>query len=157
MIETIDWSLIQKYADKSGMNPEWIAACIMTESNNNPWAMRYEPNYHYLYSPRVFAANLGISVETEEVCQRSSFGLMQIMGGVCRELHFQGHLPEVFDPDLNLEIGTEKLKKCMQRYGSIHDAIAAYNAGSVVKTLGGFYKNQKHVDRFDSWLRTILG
>lgn len=151
----IPWIQVEQHAKENGLELDWVGACIMTESLGKPYSVRYEPNYQYLVHPRDWADKLGLSVETEECMQKCSFGYMHVMGGLARELGFDGMLPELFDVDLNLKYGTLKLKLLMQKYGNIHDSIAAYNAGSVRKTDGGFYVNQKHVDRFDQWLRKI--
>lgn len=155
MVNKLPWGWIDKYAIEAGLEPDWVAACIMTESNANPYAVRYEPHFRYLLHPRVWAEKLNLSVETEEMCQKTSWGYMQIMGAVARELGFDGHIPELLDVHANLKYGTMKLKQLMWKYGNIHDSIAAYNAGSVRKTPGGLYENQRHVDKFDAWLRKI--
>lgn len=154
-VNRIPWGWVEKYAKEAGLEPDWVAACIMTESNGNPYAVRYEPHFKYLLNTRIWAEKLGLSVETEEVCQKTSWGYMQIMGAVARELGFEGHITELLDVQVNLKFGTLKLKQLVWKYGNILDAIAAYNAGSVRKTPGGHYENQKHVDRFDALLRKI--
>lgn len=151
----LPWKEIEEGASKHGLEPDWVAACIMTETNGNMFAVRYEPAFKYLYTPRIYAEKLNLSVETEETCQKMSWGYMQVMGAVCRELGFQGHIPQVLDPSINIDLGCKKIQNLMNKYGDIFQAIAAYNAGSVRKTAGGFFVNQKHVDRFDSWLRKI--
>jgi hypothetical protein len=149
------WTQIEEAGALHGIDTKHIAACILTETNGNRFAIRYEPHYRYLVNPKDFADRLNISVETEEFSQKTSWGLMQVMGGVARELGFVGHLPQLIEIEFGIKYGAMKLKKCMDKYGNIHDAIAAYNAGSVRKTAGGLYFNQKHVDRFDSHLRSL--
>ena len=154
-IKELPWGVIAQVSVSHGLNPLWVGAMIMTESGGERLSMRYEPHYKYLYHPRDFSQKLGITVETEEVLQKSSFGLTQFMGAVAREFGFNGLLPELFNIEKNIEYGCRALKKHYQNYGNIHDSIASYNAGSVRKTPGGFYENQKHVDRFDIWLRKV--
>lgn len=154
-VNRIPWIQVEKWATQYGLEPDWVAACIMTESSGNQFSARFEPHFKWTYHPRVWAEKMGLTFETEDTCQKMSWGYMQIMGAVARELGFDGHIPELVDTDINLKFGCLKLQQLMQRYGDIHSAIAAYNAGSVRKTPGGFYENQKHVDRFDSWLRKI--
>lgn len=154
-IADLPWNEINYYAEKYGLNKNWIAAFIMNESMNNRYAMRYEMAWKYLLNPKEFADQNGLSVNTEVIAQSCSWGLMQLMGSVARELGYTGHLPMLTEINLGLDLGCKKLKAIMQKYTDIHDAAAAYNAGSVRKTPGGFYENQKYVDRFDSFLRAL--
>lgn len=155
MSKNLPWNEIGFYADKYDLDAKWIAACVLTESNGNQHTARYEPGYKYLYHPRTFAAKLGISVETETALQMLSVGLMQPMGAVARELGFTGHLGLLYDVNANLDIGVKHLATKFKKYANIEDAIAAYNAGSVRKTAGGMYENQRHVDRFMQHLRGL--
>lgn len=52
-------------------------------------------------------------------------GLMQIMPQTQQELG----LEDSFDPDANVHAGVRYLKKMLDRFGSLHLALAAYNAG----------------------------
>jgi hypothetical protein len=151
----LPWELIRFYSDRHGLEDKHVAACILTESQGDQYTARYEPNFRYLYFPRDFAKNLNISYETEEVLQKTSWGYMQPMGAIARELGFHGMITMLIEPKLNLDTGCHKMKLLSQKYGNIKDVIAAYNAGSVRKTDGGLYVNQKHVDRFDFWLRKV--
>lgn len=124
-------------------------ALVETESTGNEWAYRYEPQYPYLEAPEIYAARRGISRASETALQMSSFGLTQVMGGVAREHSFQGDLPELFKPEVSLEYGFRHLRNKADRYGDEPGTLyAAYNAGSVRRTSGGMFINQKHVDRF---------
>lgn len=154
-LELLPWGIIASKATEYGLQANWIAAVIMTESGGNKYSARYEPHFKYLYHPRTYAEKLGITVETEEVMQKTSIGLMQMMGAVARESGFSGHLPELYNIERNIKYGCIALKKHYQKYGNIIDGVAAYNAGSVRKTKGGLYVNEKHVDRFGGWLRKI--
>lgn len=59
--------------------------------------------------------------------------------------------PEAFpraktDVAFNIEYGAKYLASQYKRYGDWHDAVAAYNAGSVKKDASGRYTNQPYVD-----------
>lgn len=153
----LPWEEIKKASIEHGIDPIHIAACIVTETAGNRFAARFEPKWRYFFEDRKsIADDLMISVETETMLQATSFGYMQVMGAVARENGFMGHITQLIEPEIGIKYGCIKLKKCLNKYGDIYDAIAAYNAGGVRKTPGGFYENQKHVDRFDRNLRELI-
>ena len=117
-------------AEKHGVKPELLAAIVAVESGGRPWVVRYEPQYKYLVDPIQWARKLGLSTPTEEVLQKTSFGLVQIMGGVARELKFKGVLTELLDPVTNLDFGARKLAALGKKHKALTDVIASYNAGS---------------------------
>lgn len=129
-------------------------AIIETESNFKPMAIRYEENWKYLYMGEIHAKMNGISYSTEKTLQKFSWGLMQVMGTVLRELGFSGSFLEMVDPALSIEYGCRKLKELLDKHATRDDAIAAYNAGSA-KRVGGVYVNQSYVDKvnknFKKW------
>lgn len=128
----------------------------MVESGGNPYVMRFEPKYIYTLTPAQYAQSLGITRETEEMLQKHSWGLVQCMGSVCRELGHKGHLTELLDKELNLDFGARKIKSLLQKYDE-RSAIAAYNAGSPRKTPGGNFVNQVYVDKVYGYLNTLRG
>jgi soluble lytic murein transglycosylase-like protein len=136
-------------ADKHGINQDLVCAVVFVESAWNPWAVRHEPLFKYLYHPRECADRFGIpSVTTETFLQMTSLGLMQVMGAVAREYGFDRWLTELSDPELGLEYGCRHLKKKLEAYGGDEmAAVSAYNAGVARKTHGGMFTNQAHVDR----------
>jgi soluble lytic murein transglycosylase-like protein len=155
----LDWDLIRKKASEHGLDPNLVAAFIMQESSGNPWKFRYEPlvasSQRYMVQARDFASNLNISPETEVVLQSSSYGLLQIMGFVCRELGFKGMLTELLQAELNLEYGCQKIKSCLQRWHTEADAVSAYNQGSPRKMPSGMFENQKYVDQLYRYLNEL--
>ena len=101
------WETIQENAAKSGLDPYLILAMIRQESLFDPQAL----------SPA------------------SAFGLMQLLPSTAgREAKRMG-LPSpasenLFDPDLNIMLGTQHLKGLLQLYSdNVVKAVAAYNAG----------------------------
>jgi len=148
--------LVDSAALKHGIEQALLAAIIQTESGGDMWVTRYEPQYNYLYFARNNAENNKITVATEETLQRMSWGLTQLMGGVCRELGFEGQIPQMITPELNLDYACRFIKQKQQKYGDDPCVTyAAYNAGSIRKLPSGFYVNQKNVDRFYSIYQTM--
>ncbi len=138
-----------KWADHYRLERQLVLAVIQVESAGDPWSCRYEPAYPYLETPSQYAARNGINTTTEEVLQRTSFGLMHVMGGVFRQYGWQGPLPEAFKPEMSLEYGCRHLARKASKWGDDPCTLyASFNAGSVRKTPGGMFHNQKNVDRF---------
>lgn len=142
------FELIQSTSKAHGIDQNLVMAIATAESAGNPLAVRYEPNYNYFWYVRHWSDILSITYETEQMLQATSFGLMQTMGAVCREYGYNKTLVAIVsDPEAQLLYGITHIKKFLVKYGIMEDAIAAYNAGSVRKTSGGFYQNQKYVDK----------
>jgi hypothetical protein len=139
-------SKIKVYADKYSIPWELIASICMQESAGDANAIRYEPRWQWgLFHVHAFANSHNISIATETMLQKCSYGLTQTMGVVAREMGFKGPLVTLLDPDTNLDIGCRKIKELMLRYSEQSQVIAAYNAGSPRKR-AGMYVNQRYVD-----------
>lgn len=136
------WEETKAACEPLGLDPVVLYAMLWKESSYNPWAMRYEPLFKWTLAHRDWASRLGLSPETEMLAQKSSWGLGQIMGAVAREHGFRGHLTELVQPKINLELCAKHLKKKLVVYGSIEAAVSAYNQGDNRKTPGGMYRNQ---------------
>lgn len=140
---------IQAASEEHEVPVSLIKAICRKESNFITWASRYEPGWKYfLDADKIteFCKKTSSSVATEKIHQATSWGLMQVMGTVARELGYEGHLPALCLPEIGLFYGVKKLKKCLSVPGrSVMDAIAAYNAGTPV-VINGKYKNQEYVD-----------
>lgn len=126
-----------------GVEAPFLAAIVRQESGGNPWAVRYEPGYAWLYdidasapfrgmlNPKTFPAPDGVSGETEWVSQKCSWGLGQVMGAVARELLFPGRfLSELCLPDVGAEYAARLIARLKHRYKELPDIASAYNAGS---------------------------
>lgn len=127
---------------------ELVMAIIETESSGNPWAMRYEEMYIYinLRAPRPESC----TALTEKILQKSSFGLMQIMGGTARHLGFKRWLGELLEPETNIRYGVLWLSRLYDEYHESHGiegVIAAYNSGSPRKSSSGEYVNKGYVEK----------
>lgn len=140
--------LIESKAAVHGLDPDLVEAHILTESSGKPDATRFEQGFHDQY-----VAPLGLTDNTEIWGRSTSWGLMQIMGQVARELGYQGSFPGLLEPSINLEYGCKKLARCYKKYPG--DAgIAAYNSGTPRKK-GDEFINQVYVDRVKGFLAMI--
>lgn len=113
-------------ATTAGLDPALVCAVCEQESNWNPWAVRFEPAFYSRY----IVPLKGISA-TEAYGRAFSYGLMQIMGEVARELHFtEPYLTSLCDPRTNLDFGCKKLKKCLDASGGmVPSALLKWNGG----------------------------
>lgn len=137
-------------AGANRIDPDLVEAIVIVESGANPWALNYEPRYRYLVDVRTwqpfrtlteaetaseippadFRAVAG-DPDQEWVSQQASWGLMQLMGALARELGFKGpYITELCRVDLNLRLGCRHLANLLRwADGDIARAAAAYNAG----------------------------
>lgn len=156
-VPIVNKALIDYSANNPGKSAPSLAlvlAIMKQESNGEPWAVRYEPEFNKWLNGRI-AANpalfkvygRAISRSTEVIMRSSSFGQFQIMGQTLRELGFAGqYLTECCDPKISAEYGIKFLAKLMNKYNNEDAAIAAYNAGSPRLGKTGKYVNQEYID-----------
>ena len=137
--------LIERHPARGHISVACVKAFCMAESSCNPWAYRYEPFYKYLVGNKL------TMTATERAGQMSSWGLMQVMGGVAREYGFSGSFPQLCDPVIALRYGMMHLAHFYKQHGNWPDAIASYNAGSPRRDDGGKYVNQPYVDNILKW------
>ncbi len=102
-----DLELIKKYSELNGLESEFVCAVIKTESG-------FDPN---------------------ATSNRSASGYMQIIEKTAmwgsEELKIENFsYNDIYDPELNIKIGTWYLKKLVDQFGTYDTALAAYNAGS---------------------------
>lgn len=138
-------SLIAGIAAGHGLDPQLVAAIVDVESRGNTWAARYEPGYPYLYRPKEMARAIGASLDTMLVLQRTSWGLMQVMGATAYDLGFRGWPTALCDPATGIEYGCRYLARQAKRYKTLSDLIASYNAGTVRTDEHGEYLNRGYV------------
>lgn len=152
-----------------------VLAITEIESSFQIAAFNPEPPYRYLWDiakgtafraltadelvsevpPDDFCAPRGVPRDAEWWGQQASWGLMQMMGGVARELGYDGPwLTElVADPMLAVDLGCRHLARKVKLFGQddLVPAIAAYNAGSpqlLADTAGRrVYRNQDYVNK----------
>lgn len=122
--------------------PVWLLrGQILVESGGNPFAIRYEPDYPYLWdvlkdgpwtpAEAPFPSYGGCSSLTELTAQKTSWGLLQVMGAVARERGYTGiFLSGLCDSGVGLRIGAGLLKELLTWAGGDQpQALGAYNAG----------------------------
>jgi hypothetical protein len=125
------------------------------ESSLNPRATRFEPKYKYLFEARKFAELLNIPEEEESAAQMTSWGLMQVMGGVCREYGYSALIPALQeDAELALTYSARHLKNKIHKYGTL-EGIVSYNSGSPRKEKTGMYSNQHYLDKVNRELMAL--
>lgn len=118
--------LIEKTAKKYGVDPQVIYATIMTESEGNKYAFRYEPHI-----------------------KDASLGVGQVLISTARSLGFEGNPKDLYKPEVGIELIGKYLKKLIETYGELTplQLATAYNSGSPWKT-----PTWGHLDRFQMWL-----
>ena len=138
-------------AHEFGVEPAFLAAIAKQESGFEPTAMRYEPNWKYMWdvetnapfrgvlNPATFPAPDYVSGQTEWSAQRTSWGLCQVMGSVAREQGYRGKfLSGLCDPLEGARYGAKVLARLTKKYGELALVASAYNAGHPVEA------NQAH-------------
>ncbi len=101
------WNQLEDDSRSNGLDPYLVAALIRQESEFNPNA----------------------------VSRMNAYGLMQLLPSVGKSIarkdgvrHFS--TSELLDPSVNLRLGTQDLRKSIDRYdGKVEYALAGYNAG----------------------------
>jgi len=151
----IPWDVVKKISAEYKLNPKLVGSLIMTESAGNTYATRYEPLFKYTSKASTWALQLKITYETELFLQKSSHGLLQLMGGTARDMGFQRYIPELYDPVTGVTYGCKYLQTHAARYTSMEDIISAYNQGSPRKTRGGLYKNERYVSKVMKYYNSI--
>lgn len=150
---------MRQAARDASLAPALVAAFVAQESGGDPDAWNPEPAYRYLWDvrndrpfraltreeavsgipPKDFRSLIG-DPDQEWWAQRASWGLMQVMGGVARELGLKApYLTALLRPDVGLTLGCQLLAK-LSRGRTVEDAISAYNAG-----VGGIGSNPRYV------------
>ncbi len=142
-------SAIATGAQRYGLDPALVAAIVRQESGGNPDAIRFEPKSRLVVDVRTWSPfrkldeaevvmarpPLGwhsvspCSLATEWMAQRTSWGLMQVLGATARDVGFQGaFLSALLDPAEGVEWGCRFLKRLTSRW-PVEQAVSAYNWG----------------------------
>jgi len=147
--------IIRKCSKKYSLPINLIKAIIEVESSGNKYAIRYEPNFRWTKNIDKYSGSYQ-SKATEKNAQKTSWGLMQIMGGTARELGYdETFLSGLLDERTNIELGCKYLAGLRKRFSDMENSIslfddnmvAAYNAGSPRRKENGEFVNQEYVDR----------
>lgn len=152
-------TLIQTYAAINGIDPAWAKAIIATESNFDPFALRYESSYNFLYQTEKCAKAAKVSLSTEIATQKISWGLAQVMGALAREQGFTGGMAELTDPELNIRHLFIRLRHLKSGLATLSPDVifAGYNGGpGMMRKIHGVFQNQKYVDTVNLNLNKLL-
>lgn len=143
-------TLITRIATEYRLPPELIEAVVLQESGGDPFAWNPEPRYRWLWNVRTNKPfrSLTSAEQVSEVppadfptlagdrdqefwAQQASWGLMQIMGALGRELGCRWpYLTKLLQVELNLQYGCAHLGGLLRWANGKHDlALAAYNGG----------------------------
>jgi len=168
-VARLPFPLIRSIAEAYHVDHRLVAAICQVESSGNPKAIRREPHWQYWHKPEEWARKFvdpkaaglvatrpkeeqlawaAAQLEAEKERQRHSYGLMQVMGAVCRELGYaHATMDLLFEPAIGIAYGCKVLQK-LSKYTSVADKAAAYNAGLPRKDPNtGEYRNQKYVGK----------
>ncbi len=117
--------LIAQAAKTYDLDPQVIYATIMTESEGNPYAFRYEPKI-----------------------KDASLGLGQILISTAKLLGFKGHPKELYKPEVAIDLIGKYHRLMLDKYGTLSPTqlATAYNTGSPFKR-----PVKNHLFRFDKW------
>lgn len=153
---------ILKYSTQFKLDPAIVFGICKTESSLIPSVTRYESEYKYLFKPNEFGSRQHSSIEQEREWQKTSWGLMQVMGAVLREYGFFGDIPTILkDIDAQILYGCKHLKKYLDCHKSYELAILAYNAGSPRRKKDGTWINKGYLDKVmqysEGWPKYIGG
>lgn len=132
-----------------------VASIIEIESSWNRYAMRYEPSFSHTMQLKENSKRLGITFPSEQIGQKTSWGLMQVMGATARLMGFKGHFPELCDVDLGIEWGCRYLRWQSNRYKTQDEWIAAYNAGTARRMADERFANQEYVDKVNTLIKVF--
>jgi soluble lytic murein transglycosylase-like protein len=132
---------------KQSVDPKLLYAICEAESSLDPYACRYEEGYKYMADPTHWAMISGQSISTEIVQQKMSWGLMQVMGGLARELGFNGKMTMLCLPEIGIKYGAIQLTKLKFKYPDMKDQISSYNQGFPKKGPDGKYANKDYVSK----------
>ena len=123
-------------AAAQSLDPALVCAVVEQESGWNPWAIRYEPLFFSKYVAPLYTNNK-ISA-TEAYARGFSWGLMQVMGQVAREVGFDApFLSSLCDPEQGLAVGCRVLRRKLDattrllgQDGDITRALLSWNGGA---------------------------
>lgn len=161
-------ALIVEHAAKNALDAVVVESLIVVESGGNPFAWNPEPRYCYLWDVRSWRPFRAVTAEeltarfppadfhalagdddNEWWGQQASWGLMQIMGAVAREMGFRDpYLPMLCHPVQNLTYGCLKLATDLKwARGDIRSALASYNGGRKGNAPDGALRNAAYAEK----------
>lgn len=122
-------AVVAKWAQRYGLDSSLVCALIEHESSWNQWAERFEPMFYDRYIQPLVNRN-EVKTATEAKSRATSYGYMQVMGQVAREMGFIGrYLTELCDPEVGIDYGCRKLQQCFQKHPDARGALLCFNGG----------------------------
>lgn len=131
------------YSKRYAVPQDLVVCMVIQESGGDPNATRPEPTFYRRYIerplkqgkplPGFMPKGLSQAEYTRELNNRAiSWGLLQVMGQVARELHYRGrYLETLKDPAINLDVGCRFLRRLQSRYGTDERAmLLRWNGGA---------------------------
>lgn len=117
--------IIASVAEKYKLDPQLIYATIMTESEGNVFAYRYEPQ-----------------IDDASLC------MGQILIGTARSLGFEGNPDDMYKPEVCIDLIGRYHRQMLDKYGDLtpEQLTIAYNTGSPWKV-----PVYGHLSRFNKW------
>lgn len=116
--------MAKSIAPAFGLDPALVCGVIQRESDWNPDATRFEPEFKIRYIDR-----MGLQ-EPEATCRSTSWGLMQLMGENARESGYSGPIPGLLDPNVGVSWGCRWLEKKLEHaQGNVETALLLWNGG----------------------------
>lgn len=141
-------AIVSEETSKRNIDPLAVSAIITVESGWRTNTARYEKNFSYLFDVKRYAKLHRVTEATEISFQKTSWGLMHVMGGSARSVcYYTGWLPLLCDPGVGIRVGCDFFVKVCDQYTRLEDQFAAYNGGSVRLLADGRYRNQEYVDK----------
>jgi soluble lytic murein transglycosylase-like protein len=140
--------LIEVAAHAHGLDPNLVEAVCLTESSGRTDAFRFEPAFwnRYLKDNPKYHGSIPRRVS-------SSYGLMQVMFPVARELGFVDDPEDLFKPHVGLYYGCKKLSALLRwSDGDVDRALEAYNGG---KGSVGSPATRRYVLKVRDWLAKV--
>lgn len=170
MISSAMVAAIEDSARRYNLPPQLIKAIVLTESSGDIHAWKVEPAYRYLVdcetgkpfraltaaenaserAPADFPRPKYSSRDTEWWGQQASWGPMQVMGAVARELGYRQPFPALCTIAYGIDIGCQHLSNLRGRFLERHSwfgVAAAYNAGSPRYDDSGKFVNEDYVTK----------
>ncbi len=118
--------LIQQVSQIYRVPFDVLEAMVLTESNGNPNAFKWEPDFFTRY----VLDNVNSKASHFGPLAACSFGLMQVMLETAYEDGFDGRPEQLFDPKVGLTWGAKHFKTLLTwADGNLAQALAAYNGG----------------------------
>lgn len=131
-------SRLQKNYNFSDYRANYLATLIYTHSN------KHNLDCYYTFS----VIEVESSFKQNAISSKGALGLMQIMPMWCGE--FRIRKKDLFDSEINISVGTELLRRHIDKYKSPRTALRVYYTG---KPRGG----DEYVERVINAYRNLVG